>query len=133
MSEVPGYVVISKTGNVSAPASGATVTLYDSTLLASSTQLVPRGTGARWRRIIVNIESSHDSAANGLKVLESDDGGTTWSAIAQRTYTQAVDGRLKFITVTTSAPEVQVTYTNSANTLTTWRYSVLGDLYITTA
>jgi hypothetical protein len=119
-----GINLISKTGSVAQPASGATVTLYNSTANCGAV-----GRGARIKKLILNLDSSHDSAANGIAVSESDDGGTTWRTVYTRTYTQATDGRLKLVINSLGAPEIRVQYTNSANTLTTWRYSLLADCY----
>lgn len=123
-----GYVVVGKSGNpintsgALQPASGGTATLFDSTAVARANN------GAKFKSIIINVESSHDSAANGLEISESDDSGTNWSVVYARTYTQAVDGRLKVIYKLIAAPDVRVRYTNSANALTTWRWSVLVDV-----
>jgi hypothetical protein len=117
-----GFDVLSKTSDVAAPASGATVTLFSSTANNSAV-----GRGARFKKLILNLESSHDSAANGVQVSESDDDGTTWKTVYTRTYTQATDGRLKLVVNELGAPEIRVQYVNSANTLTTWRYSLLAD------
>ncbi len=116
------YAVVSKTGNVAAPASGATVTLWDSLAQAAG------NSGSRAKAIVVNVESSHDSATDGVQISESDDNGTTWKTVYTRTYTVAVDGRLKLVYKLIGAPDVRVRYINSANALTTWRYSVLVDI-----
>lgn len=108
------------TGAVAAPASGATITLW-----ASNTNNGSSYTNtARYKRLIVNIYSSHLSAANGLQIDESNDGGTTWRNVASysivaTTYTKTY--------CAVSAPHVRARYVNSANALTTWEMSVLGD------
>lgn len=128
----PGYVCVGKTGNsinaagATQPASGATATLWDSTK-RDGVNATSDNRGLYAKALIINIESSHDSAANGLVIAESDDGGANWSTVYSRTYTQAVDGRLKVIYKLVGAPEIWVTYENSANTLTTFRWSVLID------
>ena len=106
-------------GAVAAPGSGATITLWSSAgNISVATQ------GARWKRIIVNLEVSHASAANGLQFDESAD-GTNWhnvvsySIAATPTYTKSY--------VSVAASFVRVRYVNSANVLTMWRMEVLGD------
>jgi hypothetical protein len=123
-----GYHLLSKTSDVAQPASGATVTLFNST--ANSGAI---GRGARFKTLVVNVQSSHDSAANGLVIEESDDDGVTWTAIYTKSYVAATDLRFKVRTGAISAPELRVRFTNSANALTTWRFSVLGDPYFTLA
>jgi hypothetical protein len=123
----PGYVVVGKTGqpidtaNRTQPLSGGVATLYDSTAVVRSNR------GARFKAVVINMESSHDSAADGLAISESDDNGTTWKTVYTRTYVQAVDGRLKVIYKLIGAPDFKVSFTNSANVLTTFRWSVLLD------
>lgn len=125
-----GYNVLGKTGMVIQPASGATAVLYDSTkestargMLSSSHQ------GARWKAIIVNLNSSHDSAANGLEISESDDDGAHWDITYKHSYVAATDVRFKIGYFLVSAPDVRVRYINSANVLTLFRWSVLGDSF----
>lgn len=105
---------------VAAPGSGATVTLWlstDNSRLAMQT--------ARVKRLIINVYSSHASAANGLQIDESNDGGpTNWRNVVS--YTVAATTYTKNY-VAVSAPYVRVRYVNSANLLTTWEYSVLTD------
>jgi hypothetical protein len=105
-------------GAVAAPVSGATITLWSS--IGNVTQATQ---GARYKRIIASIYSSHASAANGLSFQESVD-ATNWReviaySISAATYTKSY--------VSMSAPFLRVRYTNSASTLTTWEMSVLGD------
>jgi hypothetical protein len=123
----PGYILVGKTGtpiNTSGalqPGSGGVATLYNSTLLSLGY------IGRQAKALVINVRSSHDSAVDGLAISESDDSGTNWETVYTRTYTQAVDGRLKVIYKLVGAPDVRVTFTNSANVLTTWRWSVLID------
>lgn len=100
---------------VAAPASGATITLWASSATSTS--------NARFKKVIVNIYSSHASAASGLQIDESVD-NSTWRnvdsfTIAATTYTKSY--------VSVSAPFVRAVYINSASTLTTWEMSVLTD------
>ena len=103
---------------VTAPGSGATITLW-----SSAGNLVQATGGARYKRIIVNVYASHVSAASGLQFDESVD-NTNWRnvvsyTIAATTYTKS------FVAV--AAPFVRVRYVNSANVLSTWEMTVLGD------
>lgn len=102
------------------PGSGATVLLW-----SSVTNNPGGGKGARYKMLVTNIITSHDSAANGLKVYESSNKGTTWDLLQQTSVT-AAGGYTKTYTKV-SAPDLKVEYTNSANVLTTWRGSIMGD------
>lgn len=108
-------------GDQAAPASGATVTLYDS---GDTTAALNRGD--RWKRLIVSIISSHDSAASGLKFEESNDGGTNWDVVYEVTVSGSTYTKNY---VAMSGKRVRVRYVNSANTLTTFRGCILGDPY----
>ncbi len=124
MSDMHGWTTLAKTGATvngatTTPASGATVVLYQSNLPTA------RGYGARNKMLMISIISSANSAANGVTVDESNDGGTTWDNLTAFTYLTA-SGYVKTY-VKVSAPEIRVSYANSAATLTTWRYSVLSD------
>ena len=118
----------SATGQVAQPGSGATITLWDSgaTISGAASQVANKNGGTRFKRLIINIESSHVSAANGLQIDETNDDGTNWDnlvsyTVAATTYTKSV--------VSVSAPRVRVRYVNSANVLTQWRGSIIGDEY----
>lgn len=110
--------VTAGTGEQAAPTSGETKTLWASNLSVNSSF-----SGPRWKRLICGIFSSHASAASGLQFDESND-GTTWRnlvsySVSATIYTKSI--------VAVSAPYVRVVYVNSANTLTTWEMSILGD------
>lgn len=112
-------------GYVAAPGSGATIVLWDS----GSNETVTGShfsRGMRWRRIIVNVIASAASAANGLSIEESNDDGANWDVLVQFSISAAAYTKNN---VAVSAPRVRVRYTNSANVLTTWRGSVIGDEY----
>jgi hypothetical protein len=103
---------------VAAPGSAATITLW-----SSVTAGLPATTGARFKRIIVNVIASSASAASGLQFDESVD-GSNWDnlisySVSANTYTKSY--------VSMAAPFLRVRYVNSANVLTTWRMAVLGD------
>jgi len=128
MSDMHGWHTLSKTGDKvngvsTTPGSGSTVTLYDSTVQAGG----PRGAGARFKMLVINLNSSHDSAATGVTIDESNDGGANWENLSAQSFTyQTASGYVKTF-VKVSAPEVRVKYANSANVLTRWRFSILGD------
>lgn len=111
-------------GEQGAPASGATVVLLDTT--ANTNGLLPVvDAGARIKRIrIVGLFSSHISATNGLTIDTTSDGGTNWDNLFQATVaatavTNVSQGNL--------GANFRVRYVNSANTLTAWRFTILGD------
>lgn len=114
------------TGQISAPGSGASITLWESNPAATQQQLQGRQPGgARFKRLIVNIYASAASGTNGLDIQESQDGASwrtnTAYTINATTYTKNI--------VSVSAPFLRVRYTNSASVLTTWEMSVIGDEY----
>ena len=122
----PGYVklqhgVLSPTagsGEHAAPTAGETKTLWVSNANVNNTY-----GGAKFKRLICNIYSSHASVADGLKFEESND-GSTWRtlvnySVAANTYTKNI--------VATDAPFVRVRYANPAVTLTAWEMSIYGD------
>lgn len=126
-----GYVTLQKlsltatTGTSSVagggpPGSGATVVLWSSAGNGRNSH------GARYKMLVANIITSHDSAANGLTFEESNDGGTTWDVIGTGDTVTALGGYTKTYKKV-SAPEVRVRYANSANVLTTWRGTIMGD------
>ena len=122
-----GYVLLRRgvfspaagSGEQSPPASGATITIWESAANTNSAY-----SGTRWKRLILNIYSSHDSAANGVEFEESAD-NTNWRDLTTYTYANS-DGLTKY-SIAVSAPFIRVKYTNSANTLTAWEMSLLGD------
>lgn len=108
-------------GYIVAPGSGATITLWDSNADGTAKSI-----GFRYKRVIVNVYSSHASAASGLSFQESHDDGTNWDelvayTVSATTYTKSLVGM--------SAPRIRVRYTNSANVLTSWRGAVIVDEY----
>src|SRR6478735_2152690 len=117
-----GYELLKKLTLAGAPGSGATITLWDS---SSNNGFIERG--RHYKMIIVNIITSADSAANGLTFEESNDGGVTWDVVGTGDSITTAGGYTKAYKKV-SAPEVRVRYHNSANVLTTWRGSVMGDV-----
>lgn len=117
-----GLTATAGTGRQAAPGSGATITLFDSNANNPGAQR-----GSRWRRLISRIKSSHISAVDGLKFQESYD-GTSWDTLIAYTVpatTAAVPYSVYSVAV--AAPNVRVTYENSANVLTTWQMTLEGD------
>lgn len=127
-----GYTLLRKgvttvtagTGEMTKPASGETITLWDS---GSNNPGANRGN--RYKRLGVFIYSSHASAASGLVFQRTND-GTNWRDIVA--YSVAATAETENW-VAVGATRVRVTYANSANTLTTWEMEVLGDTQERTA
>jgi hypothetical protein len=121
-----GYTTLAKTGSVvngatTTPASGATVVLYQSNLPTAA------GRGSRYKMLVINIISSADSAASGVTIDESSDGGATWQNLSAQSFTYLTASGYVKTYVKVSAPELRVRYANSAATLSTWSYSIMGD------
>jgi hypothetical protein len=110
------------------PASGATVTLFDSTTNGNGIQPIR---GLPFERLQVNIYSSHDSAANGVVFSSDFDGGnaaapasTNWRQQSTQSFTNATAPTTYDYLV--RGGHAKVTYANSANTLTAWEIEVWG-------
>lgn len=116
----------SATGFVTAPASGATITIWDSGANEANANVTASAKGHRWKRLIWNGIASHDSGANGLSFEQSFDDGTNWDVLVQYTNLASTVYQ-RFVAV--SGPRVRVRYTNSASTLTIWRGCLIGDEY----
>ena len=110
---------------VAAPGSGATITLWDSTANSSGSKFMSPY-GVRYKRLVVTIYSSHVSAASGLQFDESTDGGANWRNIVSYTVA-ATTPTINYVSV--GNHNIRVRYVNSANVLTTWEMSVVGDEY----
>ena len=125
-----------------APASGATITLFDSTVNFRPGVLGMMGAG----RLSVNFaQLSHVSATGGLKAYTSTNKGVNWDPTAM-----SVSGASATLPATVAATtsdnavydiaiknerDFKLTYTNSANTLTAWRVSMkitFGDVHVVT-
>ncbi len=119
-----GYVILRRgvltptDGELSTPGSGAQITLWSSAGNPNSSY-----GGARFKRLIVNLYVSHASGTNGLLFQESAD-GTNWRDLVS--YTVAATTLTK-TSVGVSAPYVRVLYTNSANVLSAFELTVMGD------
>jgi hypothetical protein len=110
------------------PASGATVTLFDSTLNGNGLQPIPP---LPFERLQINLYSSADSAANGVVFNSDFDGGnaaspssTHWRQQSTQSFTNASGATTWDYLV--RGGHAQVTYQNSANTLTAWEVEVWG-------
>jgi hypothetical protein len=116
-------------GYVAAPASAATITIYDSGSNEAQQQLqVTTGSkGTRFKRVIMSSTSSHDSGASGVSFQASFDNGANWDVVV--TYTDTAAGAPNIHYVSVAFPRWRIRYTNSANTLTAWRGCVVGDEY----
>ena len=113
-------------GYVAAPGSGATITLWDSGSNEGGNGRNSKG--VRWRRLIINTFTSHASAASGMTIEESSDDGANWDIVPLGSVTIAATTYTK-TSAAISAPRVRVRYINTANVLTAWRGSVIGDEY----
>lgn len=112
------------------PASGATVTLFDSTLNGNGVPPIPV---LPFERIQVNLHSSHNSAASGVVFNSDFDGGnatspssSNWRQQSTQTFTAGGTGDPATWDYLLRGGHVQVTYQNSANTLTAWEVEVYG-------
>lgn len=110
------------------PASGATVTLFDSTLNGNKLTPIP---GLPFERLQVNIYSSHDSAASGVVFSSDFDGGnaatpssSNWRSQSTQSFTNAAAPTTYDYLI--KGGHAKVTYQNSANTLTAWEVEVYG-------
>jgi hypothetical protein len=109
------------------PASGATVTLFDSTLNGNKLTPIPV---LPFERLQINLYSSHDSAASGVVFSSDFDGGnaTTPSSNFRQQSTQSFTNATGAATwdYLVRGGHAKVTYQNSANTLTAWEVEVYG-------
>ena len=106
------------------PGSGATITIWDSSLNANA---LSQKTGVPFSRVVLAIFASHDSAADGVKFYLSQD-GTNFNLDDQDAYV-ATDGVTTYDWLM-RAPHGRITYENSASTLTSWQMSlkaIIGD------
>lgn len=107
-------------GEQAAPGSGATITIWDTSLNANA--LSPK-VGVPFSRVVLAIISSADSAANGVKFYLSQD-GINFQLDDQDAYLTA-DGETTYDFLM-RAPHARITYENSASALTTWQMSLIG-------
>lgn len=107
--------------SIGPPASGATITLYDST--ANSNGL-PGNPPLPFTRLLLNIYSSHIGGTNGL-VFQSDfDGGNTnWRNQATQTLPATTPTTYDYLL---RGDQAKIAFTNSANVLTAWEFTLIG-------
>jgi hypothetical protein len=105
-------------GAQAAPGSGATITIFDST----AETWCP--TGLPFERLQFNVTSSHDSAVDGVDHASSFDRGANFDTQDEDTYL-ATDGATSYDYLVKGG-HAKITYENSANTLTAWRYELWG-------
>jgi hypothetical protein len=103
-----------------APASGAQIQLFD-----SATDLPPNRGGQEAKRLVINIRTSHISAASGLEIQATwDNGASWWDAYSFTVPALSVGIPFSIYDVPVAFPRFRVMYTNSANTLTTWQGNI---------
>jgi len=111
------------------PTSGQTITLYNSTFGAGSTNGTYPGGISRDRiaRVVVTFYSvSHAAASGGLKIYGSSNGGSNWDQIEAGTDVPASSAGTTQSEDFDVVPyrDVKIEYTASANSYTTWRVGV---------
>ena len=115
-------VPASGSGEQAPPGSGATITIFDSTANANALQF---NTPLPFSRLVLHIDSSHDSGAAGVIIEGSTNNGSTWTNMQPaQTYTTAA-GPVDYDILVTM-PQVRLRYTNSAAVLTRWNMSLEG-------
>jgi hypothetical protein len=115
-----GFLLGTSAGVNAPPGSGATVTLFDSSVSTLSSWL----DGLPFSRVILNVYSSHDSGASGVVFSSSFDRGTNFRAQASYTYLNA-NGPTSYDYLMKGG-HVKVQYTNSASVLTAWEMELVG-------
>lgn len=109
-------------GEQAPPASGATITIYDSTSTNNGLQF---NQAVPFSRLMLTIKSSADGGASGLTFEGSNDNGAHWETMmTAASYTTA--GGLTYYDVPVTMPQVRIKYVNSAATLTVWEMSLIG-------
>ena len=118
-------VPASGSGEQAPPGNNATITIFDSTANANSLQFI---TPLPFERLVLVIDSSHDSGANGVIIEGSTNNGSTWVAMqTAQTYLTANGPTTYDILVV--MPQVRLRYTNSAAVLTRWNMSLRGEFF----
>lgn len=108
------------TGTQAPPGSGATITIFDSTVSPTVYKA-----GVPFQRLQLNIYSSHDSGASGVVFSSSFDSGTNFRTQSSTTYVNATDGARTWDYLMKGS-HVKIAYTNSANALTAWEMELYG-------
>lgn len=112
-------------GEIAAPGSGATITLYNSA--SDWNGIGSQPTGVPFSRLVLSMNSSADSAASGVVFLEALD-GVNFDSTSTFSYTTASGLTAFDFLVRSPGASVKVTYQNSAAVLTTWRFVLTGIL-----
>ena len=115
-----GFLLGTSGGGSAPPGSGATITIFDSTIAAYSSWL----SGVPFQRIQLNIFSSHDSGASGVVFRSSFDRGTNFRAQASYTYLTA-NGATTYDYLMRGG-HFDLKFTNSAAVLTAWEMELFG-------
>src|SRR5579872_255010 len=110
-------------GAIGPPASGATITLYDSSKDYGNLNLP--AAGPPFSRIVLTINSSADGVASGIVFSEAMD-GVNFDTAATASYTTASGLSTFDFLVRSQGAALKLTYQNSANTLTVWRFVLTG-------
>lgn len=105
-------------GAAAAPGSAATVTIIDSTTILAYPEGLP------YQRVTFSVISSHDSGASGVVFTSSFDRGVNFDS--QVTYTYLTASGAFTYDYLMKGGHVKLTYANSANVLTAWRWEVFG-------
>lgn len=107
-------------GAQAAPGSGATITIFDSSVVDPMWDPI----GMPVERIQLNIYSSHDSGASGVAFSSSFDRGANFRSQSAQTYSNA-NGATTYDYLMKGG-HVKIAYTNSASVLTAWEYELFG-------
>ena len=113
-----GFLLGTTGGGNAAPGSGATITIFDSTLNTTWVGSFP------YNRLQFNVYSSHDSGASGVVWSSSFDRGTNFRTQDTETYLNA-NGPSSYDYLV-KGNGTKLAYTNSANVLTAWEYELIG-------
>jgi hypothetical protein len=113
--------LVAAPGIAGPPGSGATITIINTADVTTPLGMAyPQG--LPWNRLQFSMISSHDSAASGVVRATSLDRGTNFDTVATSTYLTA-DGQTTYDMLTRGG-HVKITYQNSANVLTVWRWEI---------
>lgn len=117
------FTVNANDGELGPPGNGATITLYDAN--ATHNGVGNQRTPVPFSRLLLTIFADFNSGVNGVVYSENLNGdGTTYETISTQTYTAAATAQKIDILLVGSLPKI--TYTNSANVLTKWEFTLMG-------
>jgi len=109
-------------GETAPPASGATITIYDSTANNNGLQGNP---AIPFTRLVLTVKASADGAASGITCEGSNDNGAHWETMQAAVSYLTASGLMTFDFPVTM-PQARIKYVNSAATLTVWEMSLIG-------